>query len=150
MPCSCGGDSIYGQGGVTDHHGLALLDEDIFNTYQSIWGEPWVLEGDRAHYHPTNSVVDDGPGAFVAPAILERGYNAWFGAPGYYVDREGVDRVIPDQYVHFGDLQPQIYSHVSGGGNPWDWIYGTFGSYGLTSGEGVRNWPEQAGEYSLS
>lgn len=132
------------------HDGLAYLDENIFNTYQSRWGTPLVLMGERMHYEATDTPVDSGPGAFVAPDILERGYNAWYEAPGYYIDAPGVDRVIQDQYVHFGDYQPHIMSGVGTGGNPWDWIYGTIGSYGLDEGVGVRDWQDQSGEYSLS
>jgi len=141
MPCSCDG---------IGHAGTARLDEDIFNTWQTQIGYAWSLVGHRMEYVPRNEAIEGGPGAFVAPDILERGYNAWFGAPGYYVGSPGVDRVIPEQFVHFGDYQPQIMSRVGSGGNPWDWIFGTIGSYGLDSGVGVRDWGIQAGEYSLS
>lgn len=132
------------------HDGLAGLDENIFNTWQSEYGYAWSLVGNRMQYVPRDEAIDAGPGAFVAPDILERGYNAWYEAPGYYIDSYGTDRVIPDQYVHFGDYQPQILSRVGSGGNPWDWVFGTIGSYGHDVGVGVRDWPSQTGEYSLS
>jgi hypothetical protein len=132
------------------HSGLAHLDENIFNTWQSGWGTPLALVGHKMRYVSVDEAVDAGPGAFVAPDILERGYNAWYGAPGYYVGAPGVDRTIPDQHVHFGDYQPQIMQRVGAGGNPWDWIFGTIGSYGHDQGIGVRDWPNQSGEYSNS
>jgi hypothetical protein len=135
---------------IVGHEGLSYLDENIFNTYQSEWGTPLVLVGRKMQYRATDVPVDDGPGAFVAPDILERGYNAWYEAPGYYVDVPGTDRVIADQYVHLGVYSPKIMQGVGSGGNPWDWIFGTVGSYGLNDGTGVRDWPDQSGEYSLS
>lgn len=137
---------------VCDHGGLAYLDERIYNTYQSQWGTPMVLVGDRMEYEPTNEAVPDGPGAFVAPAILERGFQAYFGAPGYYVDDPpGEERYLDeDPIINMSDYQPQVMSEVGHGGNPWDYMFGTIGSYGLDTGVGVRDWPDQSGEYSLS
>lgn len=135
---------------IVGHKGLANLDEEIFNTWQSEYGMAWSLVGHRMEYVPRNEAIEAGPGAFVAPDILERGYNAWYNAPGYYIDSPGVDRVIPDQYVDMGDYMPGIMQRVGAGGNPWDWIYGTFGSYGHDLGVGVRDWPDQSGEMSLS
>lgn len=134
------------------HDGLANLDENLFNTWQRSpeYGLSWALVGSKMEYVPRDESIEAGPGAFVAPAYLERGYNAWAGAPGYYIDAPGVDRVIPDQYVHFGDYQPNVMNRVGHGGNPWDWVFGTIGSYGLDEGVGVRDWPNQTGEYSLS
>lgn len=132
---------------IVGHQGLANLDEQIFNTWQSAVGVPWVLLGNK--FEPVDNAVPAGPGAFVAPAYLERGYNAWYNGPGYYVDAPGTDRVIPDQYVRLGEYQPQIM-RVGSGGNPWDWIYGTIGSYGHDLGVGVRNWPDQSSAQSLS
>jgi len=136
---------------ICDHRGLANLDEEIYNTFQSQWGTPMVLVGDRMQYEPTNDAVECGPGAFVAPAILERGYNAWFGAPGYYAEHETVDRYLEeDPVINMRDYQPQVMSEIGHGGNPWDFMFGTIGSYGLDTGVGVRDWPDQSGEYSLS
>lgn len=132
------------------HDGLAHLDENIFNTWQTDYGFAWSLVGERMEYVPRDSAIEAGPGAFVAPSLNERGYNAWFGAPGYYVDAVGVDRVIPDQHVNLGDYQPQVMSMVGAGGNPWDWIFGTVGSYGHDLGVGVHDWQDQSGVYSLS
>lgn len=134
------------------HSGLANLDESIFNTYQpsSDRGYPWVLVGDSMHYEPTDTAVSCGPGAFVTDAESERGYNAWYGAPGYYQDSPGVNRDIPDQFIALGLYAPKVYGMVGSGGNPWDHIYGTFGSYGTDYGLGVRDWGSQSGEYSLS
>jgi hypothetical protein len=127
------------------HDGLAYLDENIFNTWQSQHGTPMALVGKRMQYVARDNAIEAGPGAFVNEADLERGYNAWYGAPGYYVDLPGTDRVIPDQYVKLGLYQPKIM-----GSNPWDWVFGTIGSYGHDDGVGVRDWPDQTGEYSLS
>lgn len=123
----------------------AELDELIFNTWNSVFGTPRVLDR-YGRFVESNVAVSAGPGAFVAPAILERGYNAYYGAPGYYVDARGVDRVIDDQYVE--DMYPPAISV-----NPWDHIFGTFGA-----GDPVeymqrvhaRLRPVQAGAYSFS
>lgn len=125
---------------------LAELDEQIFNTWDSVFGTPLVLDH-AGRFVETQTAMDSGPGAWVAPDLLERGYNAYYGAPGYYIDaREGVDRVIDDQYIH--DMEPPAI-----GVNPWDHIFGTYGA-----GDPVqymervqaRERPVQAGAYSFS
>lgn len=146
MACGCNVECV----GIVTHKGLANLDETLYNTWQSDYGTPMVLIGHKMEYAPHDCSIDGGPGAFVAEDILERGFSAWYGAPGYYVDAPGVDRVIPNQYVRFGDYQPLVMSRVGSGGNPWDWIYGTIGSYGHDVGVGVRDWGDQSGEMSLS
>lgn len=122
------------------------LDEQIFNTWVSWFGQPAFVLNARGDYAATPVAVDGGPGAFVNDAELERGYNAWYGAPGYYVDaRTGVDRVIPDQYV--ADMYPPAI-----GVNPWDHIFGPIGGDPVHYMQRVaaREQPIQAGEYSLS
>jgi hypothetical protein len=130
---------------LIDLANLSNLDEAIFNTWESLWGRPAMVLDSHGRFAAARAPVACGPGAFVADAHLERGYNAWFGAPGYYVDAHGVDRVINDQYI--ADMYPpQI------GVNPWDHIFGTF------SGDPVhfmarvraRMRPIQAGVYSNS
>lgn len=104
---------------LIDLENLSQLDRNVFNTWISAWGQPaWVLD-ERGRFTPTplEEVYDCGPGAFVAPDILERGYNAWAGAPGYYAESRVVDRVIDDQYI--ADMYPPAI-----GVNPWDHVFG--------------------------
>jgi hypothetical protein len=132
---------------LLDLANLSDVDEALFGTWYSNWGAPaYVLTRD-GRYAPAqgDSVYDAGPGAFEAPAILERGYNAWFGAPGYYADSYGVDRVIPDQYI--ANMYPGFI-----GANPWDHVFGPIGGDPVHYMQRVqaREEPIQAGEYSLS
>lgn len=124
---------------------LAQLDEHIFNTWISVWGKPPFVLDRQGDFTPTDGVFDAGPGAFVAPDILERGFNAWYGAPGYSADAPGTDRVIPNQYLE-RTYPPAI------GVNPWDHIFGPIGGDPVEYMKrvGARNRPIQAGEYSLS
>ena len=130
---------------LIDLANLSDLDEQIFGTWYSDWGVPAYVLDDRGAFVPANGAVAAGPGAHVAPDILERGYNAWYGAPGYYADAKGVDRVIPDQYID--NMYPAAI-----GVNPWDHIFGTFSGDPVQYMEriGADNQPIQAGEYSLS
>jgi hypothetical protein len=132
---------------LLDLANLADVDEALFGTWYSNFGAPaYVLDRD-GDYSPAlnSSVYDSGPGAFVAPAILERGYNAWFGAPGYYADAHAVDRVIPDQYI-----EDMYVGQI--GVNPWDHIFGPISGDPVHYMQRVhsREEPIQAGEYSLS
>lgn len=121
------------------------LDEQIFNTWVGWFGRPPYVLDRAGRFAPTDGVVDAGPGAFVAPDILERGFNAYYGAPGYYADARGVYRVIPDQYIE--DTYPPAI-----GVNPWDHVFGPIGGDPVQYMErvGAREQPIQAGEYSLS
>lgn len=132
---------------LLDLANLADVDEQLFGTWYSNWGAPAMVLDRSGRYSPAqhSAVFDGGPGAFVAPDLLERGYNPWFGAPGYYADAHGVDRVIPDQYL--ADTYPPAI-----GTNPWDHIFGTFSGDPVHYMERVAAnvQPIQAGEYSLS
>ena len=130
---------------LIDLANLSDLDEQIFGTWYSDWGVPaYVLDQD-GRFAPAKGAVAAGPGAILTTDILERGYNAWYGAPGYYADAQGVDRVIPDQYME--DAYPPAI-----GVNPWDHIFGTFSGDPVHYMErvGANEQPIQAGEYSLS
>lgn len=122
------------------------LDTAIFNTWLSYAGGPAYALTREGRFAPTQNgfLVTAGPGAFVAPSYLERGYNAWAGAPGYYADMAGVDRVVPDQYLD-DTLPPAI------GVNPWDHVFGTYGAGALDYMPRVqaRTQPIQAGVYSF-
>ena len=125
---------------------LAQLDEQIFNTWDSVFGGVPIVLDRRGEFARSDEPMDAGPGAFVAPDELERGFNAWSGAPGYYIDaRTGVDRVINDQYLEH-TYPPAI------GTNPWDYVFGTIGGdpIDLTDRVRPRQYDIQAGEYSLS
>jgi hypothetical protein len=130
---------------LLDLANLADVDEQLFTTWYSNWGAPAMVLDERGDYAPARGAVCSGPGAFVAPDILERGYNPYYGAPGYYADAYGADRVIPDQYVD--DMGPPAI-----GVNPWDHVFGTFSGDPVHYMQRVeaRNEPLQAGEYSLS
>lgn len=131
---------------LIDLANLSELDEQIFNTWESNWGRPAYVLDSRGQFSPVRSgAVAAGPGAYVAPDILERGYNPYYGAPGYYADAHGVDRVIPDQYLE--DTLPAAI-----GVNPWDHIFGPISGDPVQYMERVaaRYRPIQAGEYSLS
>lgn len=128
--------------------GNAHLDESLFNTYDSTWGAPRVLEG-AGHFALTEDAVEAGPGTHINLGELERGFNAWYGASGYYVDAPGVDRVVDvgEEIVYQAPTRPTI------GANPWDTMFGRVGSEGVyqgTEGVGVLDWPSQAGDYSNS
>jgi hypothetical protein len=130
---------------LIDLANLSDLDEQIYGTWFSHWGCPAMVLDERGNYSAANGVVDGGPGAYVAPDILERGYNPYYGAPGYYADAYGVDRVIPDQYLD--NTEPPAI-----GVNPWDHIFGPIGGDPVEYMQRVhaREEPIQAGEYSLS
>lgn len=125
---------------------LSDLDEQIFNTWESHWGLPARVLNEHGEFAPVEKgAVAAGPGAFVAPDILERGFNAYYGAPGYYADAIGVSRVVPDQYLE--DTYPPAI-----GVNPWDHIFGPISGDPVEYTQRVeaRNQPIQAGEYSFS
>jgi hypothetical protein len=132
---------------LLDLANLADVDTQLFTTWYSNWGTPAHVVNSRGDFVAVQNsgVFDDGPGAFVAPDIIERGYNPYFGAPGYYADAHGVDRVIPDQYLD--DTYPAAI-----GVNPWDHIFGTFSGDPVHYMDRVHadEQPIQAGEYSLS
>lgn len=130
---------------LIDLGNLSELDEQIFNTWTSRWGTPAFVLDRAGSYAPTLDVVDAGPGAFVAPSILERGYNAYAGAPGYYAEFRDVHRVIPDQYLD-DTYPPEI------GVNPWDHVFGPIGGDPVhyMQRTAAREQPIQAGEYSVS
>lgn len=130
---------------LIDLANLSELDEQIFNTWVSDWGRPAFILDEHGDYRATDGTPDGGPGAFVAPAILERGYNPWFGAPGFYADAHGVDRVIDDQYIE--DMYPGEI-----GVNPWDHIFGPISGDPIhfTQRAVPPHAPIQAGVYSLS
>lgn len=125
---------------------LAQLDEQIFNTWESVFGQPALVLDRSGNFAAVDrGVYNGGPGAFVAPDILERGFSPYYGAPGYYADAWHVERVIPDQYLD-DTLPPAI------GVNPWDHIFGPIGGDPVHYMQRVaaRERPIQAGEYSLS
>jgi hypothetical protein len=132
---------------LLDLANLANVDEQLFTTWYAHFGAPAMVLDRHGNFTEArgDSVYDGGPGAYVAPDILERGYNAWYGAPGYYADAYGVDRVIPDQYLH------KTYPAAIGV-NPWDHIFGPIGGdpVHFMQRVGAHEQPIQAGEYSLS
>lgn len=117
--------------------------EQLGSTYEwTLGGLPYVLN-ESGDLVATADAVEAGPGSQLPDNdILERGFNAWFGAPGYYVDFPSVDRVIADQYLSM----PQPYV----GANPWDWLYGTNGTPALVPPTAARQYPDQSGFRSLS
>jgi hypothetical protein len=132
---------------LLDLANLSDVDEQLFGTWFSHWGSPAMVLDANGNFSAAlnDGVYDGGPGAIVAPDLLERGYNPYFGAPGYYADAYGVDRVIPDQYLD--NTEPPAI-----GVNPWDHIFGPIGGDPVHYMQRVqaREEPIQAGEYSLS
>jgi hypothetical protein len=132
---------------LLDLANLSDVDEQLFGTWFSHWGAPAMVLDANGNFSAAlnDGVYDGGPGAIVAPDLLERGYNPYYGAPGYYADAYGVDRVIPDQYLD--NTEPPAI-----GVNPWDHIFGPIGGDPVHYMQRVqaREEPIQAGEYSLS
>lgn len=119
---------------------MALLDESLNNSFSWDRLKPGFVVTEDGELKRSATAIPSGPGAFVTDADPEPAWNAWYGAPGFDADR----RHIPDQYVDYGRLVPQV------GVNPWDHVFGP-----ITADDGIRavaarRLVDQSGAYSMS
>jgi len=117
----------------------------INNSYAwTLGGLPYVIVEDGELEPVTDAPIGGcGAGSFVTDASQERGYNAWYGAAGYYVDAPFANRNFHEEY------RP-IWGYPGVGFNPWDTLFGPSGTPALVPATAAREYPDQSGDRSLS
>lgn len=130
--------------------GNANLDTRIFNNWDGIGapGRSLVRKcgcGCKGvSFEQSERPVSAGPGGYVSPAILERGFAPYYLAPGYDVLNRALRKEIEARQVYGRGAAPSGLFR-----NPYDARYGTIGSWGMDAGYGSRFFRSQAGAYSM-